>query len=773
MATGESSSLTAKELDQSTAKSSFEKGLEKLRDQITCTVCKQPYQDPRVLPCLHYFCRECIHSLIQGELCISDSDPNYIHDYIECPKCRRMYAIANCHPSRLAQAHFVSESLETYWTMKKAQGASMVNSEIHCEMCDGEKAVEFCRQCEQFACSYCVGAHKKMKQFMGHQVIEIRELTDPRRSTKKEAKLVPKCGRHKNEELKLYCYTCTRLICRDCILIEHKDHNCKFVDEVAEDHREKLKAKLAPVVSIQGNITDGANAIEAVKQEVSTQAQSVVTTICTCFDHLIQTLEHRKEELIEEATKKTDEKAEDLDAQLKDFTMIASELQEVNEFVERNVKEAGNAQLMALEKDMSNRVDEIIQKYEHHDLQPVAVANLTVKPPVSKEIEGLCRSAMIYETQANPSRSTVEGAGIRVAETNHEAHFTVRAMDSKGNAVKKQQDVTASLKSLADKSAIRADVQNTDAGVYEVSYTPRIRGRHQLRVFVNNEPISGSPFSVTVRHHPRLLGKPTHTIEGLSDPHAIVVTQECIVVTEWPPGKVTFFDRSDRRPLRHLHTIGEYQLKKPTGIAVDSEGNFFLADTEDNSIVKFSDSGDFINRVGGAGARHGEFKMPGGIAVHQERLYVCDRSNHRVQIFSTRDLAFINSFGHKKGELQGQFNFPSGVAVDSTGEVYVTDTANHRVQVFNKEGEYLRHFGKIGSEAGSFNRPCFVEIDSNGFAYVTEEQNNRVSVFDRDGVYVTHFVNDLTKMDMPKGVCADSDGFIYVCDHGNNTLQVF
>lgn len=773
MATEESSSLTAEELDQRAAKSSFERGLEKLREQITCIVCQQPYQDPRVLPCLHYFCRECIQTLIQGEICVTDSDPNYIHDYVRCPKCRRIYAIANCVPSRLAQAHFVSESLETYWTMKKAQGASMVNSEIHCEMCEGGKAVEFCRQCEQFACNYCVGAHKKMKQFMGHQVIGIRELTDPRRSTKKRAKLVPKCSRHKEEDLKLYCYTCTRLICRDCILIEHKDHNCKFVDEVAGDHREKLTAKLAPVVRIQGHISDGANAIEAVQREVRTQGEAVVATICADFDPLIQTLERRKQELIEEATTKTDEKIEDLDGQLKGFTMIASELQEVRDFVDRNVKDSGNAQLMALEKDMTNRVDEIIQKYEHHDLQPVAVANLKVKPPVSRDVENACRGAMILETQANPSRSTVEGAGIRVAETNHKASFTVRAMDSKGNAVKKQQDVTATLKSLADKSAIPADVQNTDAGVYEVSYTPRIRGRHQLRVFVNNETISGSPFSVLVRHHPRLLGKPTHTIDGLSDPHAVAVTQEFIAITEWPPGKVTFFDIGDRHPFKNLQKIGGYPLKKPTGLAVDSEGSLFLADTEDNSIVKFSVTGDLIARVGEAGMRHGEFKMPGGIAVHQERLYVCDRSNHRVQIFNTRDLAFVGSFGHKKGELQGQFNFPSGVAVDSTGEVYVADTGNHRVQVFNRDGEYLRHFGKVGSEAGSFNRPCFVEIDSEGFVYVTEEQNHRVSVFDRNGVYVTHFGNDQTKMDMPKGVCADSDGFIYICDHGNNTLQVF
>ena len=770
MATGGGTDLIA-------ATSPFEEGLKKLREQITCIVCQEPYKDPRVLPCLHYFCRECLQKLILGQLCFyeSVSSPDFIHhDYIHCPKCRRTYAVANCDPSRLAQAHFVSESLETYSTMKRAQGASMANAEIRCEMCDdGGKAVEFCRQCEQFACSYCVGAHKKMKQFAGHQVIKIQDLTDPRRSAKRQTKLVLKCSRHKNEELKLYCYTCTQLICRDCILIEHKDHNCRFVDEVAVEHREKLVAQLAPVVRIQGNISDGAKTIDAVKQEVRSQGDAVTTTIRTCFDLLIQTLQQRKQELIDETTEKTGEKVEDLDAQLKDFAIIASELQEVMDFVERNVNDTSNAQLMGLERDMSNRVDEIILKYEHHDLQPAAMANLTVKPPASKEVESACKSARIFETQANPYRSTVEGAGIRVAETNQKAGFTVCAMDAKGNPVKKQQDVTASLKSLADKSAVLADIKNTSMGVYEVSYIPRIRGRHQLRVFVNNEPISGSPFSVSVKHHPRLLGKPTHTIDGLSDPHAVAVMGEYIIVTEWPPGKVTFFGKNDRHPLKHLQMIGDHQIKRPTGIAADSEGNLFLADAEDNSIVKFSDDGVFITRVGGTGVRPGEFKMPGGIAVHQERLYVCDRSNHRVQIFDTKTLSLVKTFGHKKGELQGQFNFPSGAAVDRDGEVYITDSANHRVQVFNKDGEYLRHFGKLGSEAGSFNRPCFVEVDTNGFVFVTEEHNHRVSVFDSNGVYITQFGNEQTRLDMPKGVCTDCDGFIYVCDHGNNVIRVF
>ena len=75
------------------------------------------------------------------------------------------------------------------------------------------------------------------------------------------------------------------------------------------------------------------------------------------------------------------------------------------------------------------------------------------------------------------------------------------------------------------------------------------------------------------------------------------------------------------------------------------------------------------------------------------------------------------------------FNFPRGIACDSTGKVYMTDLSNHRVQVFTAEGKFLKMFGGM----------VILRVWSNDMVYVSESGNSCVSVFTSHGVFVTSF----------------------------------
>ena len=183
--------------------------------------------------------------------------------------------------------------------------------------------------------------------------------------------------------------------------------------------------------------------------------------------------------------------------------------------------------------------------------------------------------------------------------------------------------------------------------------------------------------------------------------------------------------------------------------------------------------GKFLTAVGQRGNKHLEFSNPVGVTInHRNRkVYICDRSNHRIQILNA-DLTFSSSFGNRGR----QFTYPWDVAFDCTGNVYLTDSGGCCIQVFTAEGKFLRKFGKKGSDDGELNFPSSISIDSDNIVYVTEYYNHRVSMFTSEGQFLRSFG---TKGEgpgqfiVPCGIAVDRNGLVHVSDRDNSRIQIF
>src|ERR1035437_4048861 len=121
----------------------------------------------------------------------------------------------------------------------------------------------------------------------------------------------------------------------------------------------------------------------------------------------------------------------------------------------------------------------------------------------------------------------------------------------------------------------------------------------------------------------------------------------------------------------------------------------------------------------GFGSDNGQFIHASGIAVDSfGNVYVADSGNNRIQKFDS-SYTYLTHLG-TLGSGNGQFNNASGIAVDSLGNVYVADSGNNRIQKFGSSGKYLLQWGTPGSGNGQFNNPSGIAVDSLGNVYVAD-----------------------------------------------------
>jgi DNA-binding beta-propeller fold protein YncE len=138
-----------------------------------------------------------------------------------------------------------------------------------------------------------------------------------------------------------------------------------------------------------------------------------------------------------------------------------------------------------------------------------------------------------------------------------------------------------------------------------------------------------------------------------------------------------------------------------------------------------SPSPQLLASFGHSGNAPGEFNRPEGLCVDaQDRLYVADSCNHRIQVFLS-DGKFLRAYG-KAGKGEGELSYPYDICVDAAGRQYVCEFGNSRIQVFDANDQPLEIIGGPGAAPGQFNNPWGVALDSAGNLYVADSQNHRV-----------------------------------------------
>jgi sugar lactone lactonase YvrE len=150
----------------------------------------------------------------------------------------------------------------------------------------------------------------------------------------------------------------------------------------------------------------------------------------------------------------------------------------------------------------------------------------------------------------------------------------------------------------------------------------------------------------------------------------------------------------------------------------------------------------FSNKWGALGSGDGQFKYPIGIDVDSSgRAYVVDYLNNRIQQFKFANpcpsgttvvasgVCFVKAWG-TAGSAKGEFSLPLGLTLDSSGRIYVAEFGNNRIQMFKGNGALVKAWGTLGTGDGQFNGPSDVAVDNAGHIYVVDTNNRRIQKFE-------------------------------------------
>lgn len=215
-------------------------------------------------------------------------------------------------------------------------------------------------------------------------------------------------------------------------------------------------------------------------------------------------------------------------------------------------------------------------------------------------------------------------------------------------------------------------------------------------------------------------------------------------------------------------------FKKPYDVAARN-GRILVSDSGGEIAHLFDIPQGQLIRIGRA--EKGKLQQPSGVTIDtQGNLYVADVKNKYVNMYNATG-HFIRSFGSK--EL---FAKPADVAVNKTGDrIYVVDLGGidsdkHRVTVFDREGKMLFTFGKHGNALGDLHLASHIDIGPDGNVYVLDAGNFRVQVFDPDGKYLRSWGKvgmNIGDMARPRGLALDTEGNVYVTDGTFGNFQIF
>lgn len=340
---------------------------------LVCPICIQRYSSPKLLPCLHTFCKDCLAKSLnkllddsQPEVVISgDENCNETSKCFSCPVCRSEIQldipIGNRNVQQWAEVfpdnHFIESLMEKL---------DMHSTEKHCESCSIEgqsrrnKAENWCQTCKIAFCQSCINAHNVIKACREHVVISLEDMrSNPMQSILSTRKDIP-CSYHRDKIIEFYCVDCHAAICSSCVAVQHR--RCEMVETVS-DAVQKLKPETEYVYKdllrqreiLSEWASDHSKELSGLADN-KTHLIAELSDVRSKINELLLNLENK---LIGELEEKHKSTMNEVDVRLKDVDEMKKNVENTDNLLQNLMKFGSDSEILSLFDTIKVQVDDM------------------------------------------------------------------------------------------------------------------------------------------------------------------------------------------------------------------------------------------------------------------------------------------------------------------------------------------------------------------------------------------------------------------------------
>jgi archaellum component FlaC len=268
---------------------------QRLSSLTECTICADTYIDPRILPCVHTYCFECIKGISQGK------SPG---DRVACPLCRKEFILPDNGVRGLPKNFFIEQLKDV--ADSSPQSDVVDESSKLCEGCCDDtpgatmrrKSKMYCMECQQRLCEACSEVHRRLRASRGHTLVEISD--DENVEVSHESKTAGFCMKHRDRSKELYCFDCNVAMCFMCFAEEHRTHQFRHLNEVVDEFRKQMMNDAERMNETINKCRDVVKEQEKKKVDVNSSIERIEKEICERAELLQKIIDSEKMKLLQE-----------------------------------------------------------------------------------------------------------------------------------------------------------------------------------------------------------------------------------------------------------------------------------------------------------------------------------------------------------------------------------------------------------------------------------------------------------------------------------------
>ena len=673
----------------------------KLEEQLTCPVCLDLYTNPKILPCHHSLCQECLEGLPQEREARGDTY------YLSCPTCRKHIEVPIEGVGAFPVAFHLNNLKEITQSLKnKVSDPQQVTCNDH------DKPLEvFCETCKTVICFHCI--------YHTHEDHEHTLVSDCYQMLYNSLKPV----KGKKEALKKVL---SDIAVREGEIRQRGEGVLEEINGMVEEMIDILHQSERKLAEQVKRVTDAK--LEMLSRQTKS-AQTSLSLLEGVEDYVEQSLKRGTHQQVLNSKKQMMERMSEVTAQIN-----VEELRPIEKGDLRLIKESAET-LKSLHHigTVSNTLQECkvkIFEFEKSLKEKKFSFSLSMEAPLVSVPVSSLRCSLVPVGKSEPIHTTV-------TTTSTPGVYRIHCNSSTcGTHTVKVQVY---------------DVELEDTSLF-IPFNPYLDNITPVRTITElNRPcgvaVSDDGHVIVTENNGNCVtildneGKKVKSFGGkggrvkFSKPRGVAITPDNFILV------------SDNHSIQKISMDGDLvapvggygsrllQFKYPEGIAISPiTGQVYIADTDNHRIQVLNPDLTFSHLFGKKGSGNGRFSTPSDIAIDSQGLvYVADTDNHRIQKF-TPNGNFVAQFGSKGWGLgygPGQLDSPCGITIDTadTDLVYVSETDNHRVSVFTSDGVFVSIFGMEGSHRNQFDIPLGLRFDKKGFLYVCDYNNHRLVIY--------------------------------------------